>query len=316
MQNIKKPIMTISRQCQNSSGLSYNSEMGTPVKSDTEPVTGMTRKLLPLAAFFMAFTTVMTVLIVYMDNNAMRHYQFKVNMSQDYDLLGVSQDNPQLVMYIKEVHLTPAIELHHKPLESKDEVSPDTSYVLKLLKNKTYGVFVEAGAYDDGKTSKTEWLEEKFSWRGLLIQPDPRHYFNLRRHNRKRCQAVHACLSPTPYPKEITLHQEPEEGVRINGLLDDSDWFNTRVKCFPFYSLALAMNVTDIDYFSLETGGTELQVLETIPFERISIEVIGVHLNANDTEKGTIKKFLATKKYKFMDRFRNSYMFMMNRLDI
>lgn len=33
-----------------------------------EPMSGLLKKLLPLAAFFMAFTTVMAVLIVYMDN--------------------------------------------------------------------------------------------------------------------------------------------------------------------------------------------------------------------------------------------------------
>lgn len=33
-----------------------------------EPMSGLVKKLLPLAAFFMAFTTVMAILIVYMDN--------------------------------------------------------------------------------------------------------------------------------------------------------------------------------------------------------------------------------------------------------
>ncbi|KAJ8941068.1 hypothetical protein NQ318_003249 [Aromia moschata] len=101
-----------------------------------------------------------------------------------------------------------------------------------------------------------------------------------------------------PYPKEVTLHQETDE-VKINSVhvnsLDDPDWFNTRVKCFPLLSLLLAMNDTNIDYLSLDTGGTELQVLETIPFEHVKIEIIGVHLTTNDFEKDTIKKFLATK---------------------
>lgn len=57
-------------------------------------------------------------------------------MSQDYDLLGVSQDDPQLIMYIREVHLTPAIEPNHKPLKSEDEISEDTAYVIDLLHNK------------------------------------------------------------------------------------------------------------------------------------------------------------------------------------
>lgn len=173
------------------------------------------------------------------------------------------------------------------------------------------GVFVEAGAYNDGKISRTEWLEEKFNWQGLLIQPDPRHYFSLRRHNRIRSQAIHACLSPTPYPKEVTLFQDAE-GVKINSIHSnnfDDDFFNTRVKCFPLYSLLLAMNKTTIDYFSLNTGGTELQVLETIPFERVKIEIIGIHLDSYESEKNTINKFLLAKNYLFMESFNNSYIY-------
>lgn len=177
------------------------------------------------------------------------------------------------------------------------------------------GFFIEAGAYNDGKTSRTEYLERKLNWRGLLIQPDPRNYFNLKRHNRARSQAVHACLSPTSYPKEVSFHQEERDGVKINSIpsnsLEDQDCFNTRVKCFPLYSLMLAMNVTNIDYLSLEAGGTELQVLETIPFDIVRIDVIEVNLLVNDFDKETIKSFLTTKHYLFKENFNNSYVFLL-----
>lgn len=39
--------------------------------SNVEPLSSLIRKLSPLAAFFIAFTTVMTVLIIYMDNTGM-----------------------------------------------------------------------------------------------------------------------------------------------------------------------------------------------------------------------------------------------------
>lgn len=64
-------MMTISGQCQNGSIVhSNNTEIPpSPTKASTlEPISGVTKKLLPLAAFFMAFTTVMTVLIIYMEN--------------------------------------------------------------------------------------------------------------------------------------------------------------------------------------------------------------------------------------------------------
>lgn len=119
---------------------------------------------------------------------------------------------------------------------------------------------------------------------------------------------------------KVTFHQEDRDGVKINRIhantIDDPDWFNTRVKCFPFYSLLLAMNITAVDFFILESGGTELQVLQTIPFERVKIEIIDVQLLTSDLEKDTIKKFLATKNYVFLKNFNNSYIFRANHLNI
>lgn len=61
------------------------------------------------------------------------------------------------------------------------------------------------------------------------------------------------------------------DGVKINSIhasniIDDPDWFNTRVKCFPVYSLLLAMNMTNVDLMVIEAAGTELQVNITLIF--------------------------------------------------
>lgn len=96
----------------------------------------MIRKLLPVAAFFIAFATVMTLLLVYMDTTAMRHHQFKINMTQDYDLLNVAQDDPQLITYIREVHIRPAVDPHHYHVYNMSQPSDKTLYVAELLRNK------------------------------------------------------------------------------------------------------------------------------------------------------------------------------------
>lgn len=118
----------------------------------------------------------------------------------------------------------------------------------------------------------------------------------------------------------MTYHQEDIDGVKINSIhantIDDPDWFNTRVKCFPIYSLLLAMNLTNIDLMILESGGTELQVLETIPFARVKIDVLNIQLQASETENETIKKFLAMKNYMFIQKFGNNYIFRINRVKI
>ena len=45
------------------------------------------------------------------------------------------------------------------------------------------------------------------------------------------------------------------------------------VQCIPVYSLMLALNVTTVDYFSLDVEGVELDVLRTIPWDKVQINV-------------------------------------------
>ena len=54
--------------------------------------------------------------------------------------------------------------------------------------------------------------------------------------------------------------------------------------CFPFYSLMLALNVSHIDYFSLDVEGQELSVLKTIPFDKIDISVLTVEYLHGDKQ--------------------------------
>ena len=47
-------------------------------------------------------------------------------------------------------------------------------------------------------------------------------------------------------------------------------------QCFTLHSLLLAVGQTEVDYFSLDVEGPELEILETIPFDKIKIKVISV----------------------------------------
>ena len=47
----------------------------------------------------------------------------------------------------------------------------------------------------------------------------------------------------------------------------------SKVLCFPFYSVLLAMGNPVVDYFSLDVEGAELQILKTIPWDKVDIKV-------------------------------------------
>ena len=49
-----------------------------------------------------------------------------------------------------------------------------------------------------------------------------------------------------------------------------------QVPCFTLYSILLAVNRTDINYFSLDIVENELDVLSTIPWHKVDIKVLHI----------------------------------------
>ena len=47
----------------------------------------------------------------------------------------------------------------------------------------------------------------------------------------------------------------------------------TDVTCFPLFGVLRAMNVSKVDYFSLDVEGNEMDVLRSIPFDDLEITV-------------------------------------------
>lgn len=54
---------------------------------------------------------------------------------------------------------------------------------------------------------------------------------------------------------------------------EGDDWTKVKVKCIPLYTLMTAVNMTDLDYISMDIEGVELKVLQTLPFDKIRVKV-------------------------------------------
>ena len=57
--------------------------------------------------------------------------------------------------------------------------------------------------------------------------------------------------------------------LNLGGIRDE----HVQVQCFPIFSILTALNVTTVDYFSLDVEGNEFDVLETIPWDKVDIKV-------------------------------------------
>ena len=62
--------------------------------------------------------------------------------------------------------------------------------------------------------------------------------------------------------------------VKINSEIKELNEDNlANVICFPLFGVLKAINVTKVDYFSLDVEGNEMDVLRTIPFDDVDITV-------------------------------------------
>ena len=68
---------------------------------------------------------------------------------------------------------------------------------------------------------------------------------------------MNSCVSTTTKPISV-----PRKSTFMN--------ISTHSQCFPLYSVLMATNGPRVDYLSLSTDGEELQVLKTIPWEKVT----------------------------------------------
>ena len=121
------------------------------------------------------------------------------NDAQKLDLFyGFSQDTQSLIKHIRS-HIIPSNNYNFtKPLNNVDK--NELKSVLKILKYKKYGVFIEGGSNIDKLDSTTWQLEQKYNWTGLLIEQNPQNLRNTIR--QRKCDMINACLSTSNKVKE------------------------------------------------------------------------------------------------------------------
>ncbi|XP_065340220.1 protein Star-like [Cloeon dipterum] len=185
------------------------------------------------------------------------------------------QDSPELIEHIRRNLLVAPRpgKIEHVP---KDTSEGQASKILRHFGKKSHGVFIECGASDGLFLSNTFWLESAFNWTGLLIEPEPSSFKKLLGAGRN-AWLMPTCLSLSKHPSLKRVRLEEEE-LASN---------TSAVHCMPLFSILLAVNQT-IDYFSLDTGGNELDILKTVPFHHIDVKVWSINISKNRKDRADL----------------------------
>ncbi|CAH4035368.1 protein Star isoform X1 [Pieris brassicae] len=255
------------------------------------PPNELYRKLLPAILFVLTFVTVMTMLLIYMDTVALGAQQFRLNMSRDYELARIPAESATLVAYVRQLHLAPRPPKSPPPAPS----ITDRVEVLDKLYGEIYnGTFVEFMPRG-GREPTTAYLETARGWRGVVVRAAPRDFLALR----GTASALHACLSPTTHPREVS-YQEPESsGVS----------FSSRVLCLPLYTVLLAADAVTADY-ALIAGDSAPAALTHLPFNEPSVRLQVIEFRSTDmSARNRTTEFLLGKNYTVAAEFRDGVMY-------
>jgi FkbM family methyltransferase len=126
------------------------------------------------------------------------------------------------------------------------------------------GFFIEVGANDPRQNSLT-YILERLGWTGMLVDPLSACYQKLLR-DRPRSRSFHcACVRPDQIGR-ITLHAPDPSSVvaTVEKNVDDFDIqyaFTESCDAVTLDSLLNKVNPARVDFLSIDTEGTELDVL-------------------------------------------------------
>lgn len=177
------------------------------------------------------------------------------------------------------------------------------NYVFKGYKN---GVFVDVGAYDGVSYNNTLFFEKNHNWTGINIEPIPEIYNKLVI-NRPKCINLNIAIDEYNGECEfccndmlsgIKSHYDPRHINRINNEYEHHNYSNRviKTKTKRLDDIFRENNIKRINYLSIDVEGAELQVIKSINFDEVFIDVIGFESNYRDVSEPIIN-YLKEKNY-------------------
>lgn len=185
---------------------------------------------------------------------------------------------------------------------SKSQYSQEL-FALSELDFKRKGFFVEIGATNGISFSNTYMLEREFEWRGILAEPAKCWHQDLDKN--RNCFIEKRCVYGSS-GLELVFNETPARMLSTIDSFSGSDsWANSRSKGKRYLVETISLNdllskydaPSTIDYLSIDTEGSEFEILRSVDFNLYNFKVITCeHNNSENREK--IRRLLMDNGYK------------------
>ena len=175
--------------------------------------------------------------------------------------------------------------------KSKSQLAQDI-FVVANTRNKKNNFFVEFGATDGITISNTHLLEKELNWDGILIEPASIWHESLKKNRRciidKRC--IFSESGKTMKFLVVKNNKKAEPGLSsLKQFANNGDWAskirleNSKEEIVETISLNDLLDFYNapklIDYMSIDTEGSELDIIKNFNFKKHTINIISIEHN-------------------------------------
>ena len=223
------------------------------------------------------------------------------------ELISNSENNPKLLPFFYDIsqslqkysdyfiNFYTYLLLNRK--KSKSQIFQDL-FVLFNFNEKRNGTFLEFGASDGFSFSNTYLLENSYGWTGVLAEPNPEWYENLNK-NRPNCKIIKECIY-TKSGEDLDFfvsnigvgstikkfRYSDAKSMPGNAKARNLAGYTTKIQSISLNDVFIKyFNSSPIDYMSVDTEGSELEILRNFDFKKFGPSILTVEHNKTDEEK-------------------------------
>lgn len=180
-------------------------------------------------------------------------------------------------------------------------------WVLFMSREKRGGYFVEFGACDGKLLSNTLLLECDYDWTGILSEPNPIWHAALA--DNRRCVISHDCVfRSTGETIAFSATNDMPELSRITNIVPndvhEKQGGRSRADIISVMTIALQDLLDahgaprEIDYLSIDTEGSEWDILNAFDFGSYTFHLISVEHAGEAKKRNSIKTLLVENGYR------------------
>ncbi len=189
--------------------------------------------------------------------------------------------------------------------------------VIKFYNNKMDGYFIEVGAADGIRFSNTYLLEKQYNWKGICCEPILSQFDKL---VKNRPNSI--CIKDAVYNKSglILTFDIANESSLFSGITTHIDKHKARVdknkttvkvKTISLLDVLIKANAPHfIEYMSLDTEGSEFEILKNFDFSKYIFGLIDIEHNHVEPRRTQIKNLLLSNGYIYKGENKWDDMFM------